>query len=226
MQIQNNHIDGLDGRAFLPPSSLSTIFTPSAIAAAVAELSCAAEDRLGLAAAIRHGGVPTFAILVWMYQPDLVVPFRRKRCLDRLPLDEQTARQAAGDYEPTFVRLQREFMQYHFRCDQDVEIGREVLPFIRDLGPLTSGGFGDIQRLEIHSSLQDFAPHDVSYCPRAWLPLRLLHSRLSTARGRPTHLLRRASKLSVARRAPRPIPPEVYLLLALARARVRSDARA
>lgn len=155
-------MEALDGRGFVPPVSLSTIFTPSAIAGAVAELSCAIEDRLGLADAIRQGGIATFAVLVCMWQPDLVVVFRRKRCLERLPLDEETVRQVAGEYAKTFERLQWEFVPYHFRRGQDVEIGREVLPFVRDLGPLQPGGFGDIHKLEIHPSLQDFAPVDVS----------------------------------------------------------------
>lgn len=171
IQIQNNRVNTLDGREFVPPASLSAILTAPAIAAAVAELPCAAEDRLGLADAICHGGVPTFAALVWMSQPGLVVAFRRKRCLDRLPLDDERVRQAAGEYAPTFARVQWEFTPYHFRCEPDVEIGREILPFIRDLGPLAPGGFGDIRKLEIHPSLQDFAPRDVScrllrsHCP-------------------------------------------------------------
>src|SRR5258706_16173510 len=89
IQIQNNRIEAVNGRGFVPPTSISSIFTPSAIDAAVTELSCAAEDRIGLANAIRRGGVPAFAVLVWISQPDLVVAFRRKRCLDRLPLDEE-----------------------------------------------------------------------------------------------------------------------------------------
>lgn len=175
IQIQNNRVDTIDGRSFVPPTSLSTIFTSTAIAGAVAELSCAAEDRLGLADAIRHSGIPTFAVLVWMSQPSLIVVFRRKRCLDRLPLDEETARQAAGKYAPTFVRLQWEFLPYHFQRDQDVEIGREILPFVRDLGPLMPGGFGDIHMLEIHPSLQDFAPCNVSslFIPCILLPFSL-----------------------------------------------------
>ncbi|KAK3374186.1 hypothetical protein B0T24DRAFT_720737 [Lasiosphaeria ovina] len=158
IQIQNNRVSTTDDRiSFVPPASLSTIFTPSAIAACVAELSCAAEDRLGLANAIRRGGIPTFAVLVWISKPDLVVLFRRKQCLDRLPLDDKTAEDAAGEYAPTFLERQWEFLPYHFQPGQDVEIKPKViLPFIRDLGPLTPGSFGNIQLLEIHPSLQDF----------------------------------------------------------------------
>jgi hypothetical protein len=162
IQLQNSYVETIDRRSFVPPTSLAAIFTSPAIEAAIAELSCAAEDRIGLVDAIRGIGTPTFAILVWMKQPDLVVAFRRKRCLDRLPLDEETARGAAGDYAPTFLRQQWEFIPFYFRNGQDVEIGREILPFVRSLGPLTPGGFGDIEKLEIHPSLQDFAPHDVS----------------------------------------------------------------
>lgn len=176
IQIQNSYVDALDGRSFVPPTGLTTIFTSPAIAAAVAELSCAAEDCLGLADAIRCGGIPTFAILVWMQQPDLVITFRRKRCLDRLPLGEETARGAAGKYAPTFLRLQWEFLPFYFRNGQDVEIGREILPFIRNLGPLTPGGFGDVEKLEIHPSLQNFAPHDVSPAPLSIISRCLMSS--------------------------------------------------
>jgi hypothetical protein len=162
VQIQNSYVKALDNRSFVPPSSLTTIFTSRAIAAAVAELSCAAEHRLGLAEAIHCGGIRTFAVLVWMKQPDLVVTFRRKRCLDRLPLDQGTALATADEYAPSFLRLQWEFLPFYFRSGQDVDIDLEILPFIRNLGPLTPGGFGDVEKLEIHPSLQSFAPHNVS----------------------------------------------------------------
>jgi len=163
VQIENSRVDGLDPRGFVLPSSLSTIFNSTAVAAAVSELRCTAEDRLGLADAIRRGGIPTFAILVAMSQPDLVVNFRKKRCLDRLPLDVETARRAAGDFGAEFVRRQWEFLPYHFGLEQDVEFDQEVLPFVGDRGLLGSGGFGDIRKLEIHPWLQNFAPHDVGY---------------------------------------------------------------
>lgn len=160
IQIQNNRIPTIDGHGFVPPASLSTIFTHTALVAAVAELSCDAEDCLGLADAIQQEGLPAFATLVCMSLPDLVVAFRRKRYLNRLPLEPETAKHLVGDLAPTFLRLQWEFIPYHFQRDQDVEIGHEILPFVRDLGPLASGGFGDIRVLELHPSLQNFAPHD------------------------------------------------------------------
>ena len=61
IQIQNSYVDALDGRSFVPPTGLTTIFTSPAIAAAVAELLCAAEDCLGLADAIRHSRVDATA---------------------------------------------------------------------------------------------------------------------------------------------------------------------
>lgn len=162
IQIENNRVEAVGGRTFVPPSSLSAIFTRPAIAAAVSELSCADEDRLGLTDDIQDGGVPTFAILVSMRQPGLVINFRRHRCLNRLPLDGPTAKRAAGDYASRFLREQWDFQPYHFRRGHDVEItGSEILPFIRNLGPLTSGGFGDTDKVEIHPSLQDFVPHEV-----------------------------------------------------------------
>ncbi len=141
IQIQNNRVDAIDGRCFVPPASLASIFTPAAVSAAVAELSCAAEDRIGLAYDIRNGGVATFAVLVWMRRADVVVDFRRHRCLDRLPLDATTAKRVAGECAPTFLRLQWEFRPYHFRRGHDVEITRsEILPFVRELDSPTSGG--------------------------------------------------------------------------------------
>ncbi|KAJ6439089.1 kinase-like protein [Purpureocillium lavendulum] len=159
VQTENNRVAALGGRSFVPPSSLLTIFTRAAIVAAVKELICSEEDRIGLTDDILRDGVQTFAILISIRQPDQIVAFRRLRCLNRLPLDEGNAAKLLGDHAPRFLREQWDFQPYYFRRGHDVEIAApEVLPFIQSVDSPTSGGFGDIDKLEIHPSLQDFFP--------------------------------------------------------------------
>ncbi|KAI6780598.1 kinase-like protein [Emericellopsis cladophorae] len=159
VQMENNRVAALGGRSFVPPSSLPTIFTRAAVAAAVRELACSTEDRIGLTDDILRDGVLTFAMLISIRQPDHVVAFRRMRCLNRRPLDEENARKLLGDHAPSFLREQWVFQPYYFRRGHDVEIAPlEILPFIRSVDSQTSGGFGDIDKLEIHPALQDFYP--------------------------------------------------------------------
>ncbi|KAF7552678.1 hypothetical protein G7Z17_g4178 [Cylindrodendrum hubeiense] len=164
-QIQYNRILALDRRYFVPPSSLETIFTPAAITAAIGELHCEVEDRLGLAVDIQSHklAVTTFAILVWIKCADAVVNFRRHGCLGRLPLGAEFADTVAPGFALAFLQVQWEFLPYILHSGMDTVIPESrILPFVRQLGPPISGGFGTVERLEIQPSLQDFFPHDVN----------------------------------------------------------------
>ena len=165
-QIENNRILSVSGKYFVPPASLVTIFTPPAIAKAVAELNCEPDDRIGLSQAIQGDGVITFAILVWMHHEEAIIEFRRKRCLDsRGPLDESTALSIAPEFGATFSReVQWEFRPYFFRRGEDVEIGSaEILPYTKVTGEQMRGGHGGLVQLEIHPSLQDFYLDEVCW---------------------------------------------------------------
>jgi hypothetical protein len=164
-QIENNRVESTSGRYFVPPSSLTAIFTPLAISKAVAELKCEPVDRIGLARAIQLDGTVTFAILVWMRVEDAIVEFRRHRCLDSsLPLDETTARKIAPNFGYTFCNeVQWEFRPYFFHRNEDVEIRpTEILPFIQEVEQQKLGGFGAVAQLVVLPSLQDFYPRQVT----------------------------------------------------------------
>jgi hypothetical protein len=143
---------------FVPQTALEHIFTASAIARCVAEVVCEVEDRIGLAAAIESHGTTIFAILIWMRQEDAIVAFRRSSCLDRLPLDLTTALLVAPDFGRNLVEEhQWHFLPHSFREDEDIEIDPLViLPFMREIGQTEGGGFGTINRLELHPTQHDF----------------------------------------------------------------------
>jgi hypothetical protein len=172
IQIENNRVTAVGGRSFVPPDRLPAIFTPAAVAAAISELKCEEEDRLGLAADIqrRPGGVTTFAILVCIGHADWVVHFRRRGFLGRLPLGDADAQLVAGESKATFLRQQWDFLPFRFARGCDVEIDTTIiLPFLHQPRIITVGkGFGDVHELAIHHSLQDFIPDAVSPLP----PLR------------------------------------------------------
>jgi hypothetical protein len=164
-QIENNRVKSTSGRYFVPPSNLTAIFTPLAISKALAELECEPEDRISLAQAIQPDGIVTFAILVWMRVEDAIVEFRRHRCLDSsLPLDETTAKKIAPSFGTLFCNeVQWEFRPYFFHRNEDVVIRpAEILPFIQKVGQQKLGGFGAVDQLVVHPSLQDFYPHKVT----------------------------------------------------------------
>jgi hypothetical protein len=167
-QIENNRLRSTSGQYFVPRSSLSTIFTPSAIEKAVAELKCEPEEHIGLAKAVQDEGIVTFAILVWIHQEDAIIMFRAHGALDdRLPLSEEPARLISPDFGATFAReAQWQFLPYIFRrnmANQHLEIEAErILPFVRELEPQVVGGFGTVFKEEIYPSLQEFYPEKVS----------------------------------------------------------------
>jgi len=166
-QIQFNRVDTIDHRTFVPPSSLQSILTPAAVSAAVSELTCSDEDRLGLAGTICEHGIITFAILIWIKNADAIVDFRRHMCLDeRLPLDSDTASAVASNFAPTFLRTQVEFLPHQFSVGEDVEIPESrILPFVSEVAPCRVGGFGAVRQLEVHSSVQTFFPPTVKRPP-------------------------------------------------------------
>ncbi len=189
-QIENNRIQAVGGRHFVPRSALIAIFTPPAITKAVAELTCELEDRIGLPEAIRNGGIITFAILVWMHREEAIVEFRRRGLFDsRGPLDESTALSVAPEFGRTFSKeAQWEFRPYILRRGEDVEIDPlEILPYVQLIAEHKGGGYGAVAELTVHPSHQDFYPDKVRRRP-AGFP-KFLGSPRKTHRARSNHSL-------------------------------------
>ncbi|KAL8794049.1 MAG: hypothetical protein Q9195_003349 [Heterodermia aff. obscurata] len=159
-QIRNVRCRSMDGRLFAAESSIRRIFDAQAIKQAVAELKCHPEDRIGLAEAILHKGVITFAILVWMNREDAIVDFRRWEYLESTRLSENAATLFAPSFGVDFVReYSWQFHPHFFHLGDDIEIDeRKILPFLRDVGQVDEGGFGIVSRIEVHPLLQNFYP--------------------------------------------------------------------
>ena len=185
-QIGHNRILSTSQRYFVPPSSLSTIFTEAAVHEAVAELECEPEERIGLAQTILDKVIIIFAILVWMKEEDAIVIFRSHDVLDHnLPLDAPTAESISIDFGSSFAReYQWQFIPYAFSADMadhHRKIRSEyILPFIGGLGPYITGGFSIVHRLEIHPTLQGFHTATVRMTARLSVVFRMVITESNT----------------------------------------------
>jgi len=167
-QIERGRVRVVSGKYFIQQSRVREIFTPENIELAVAELICDAHERVGLAKKIQQEGTIVFAILVWMRKADFIVSFRNHECLDsKLPLHEARAQEIAEDFGLSFAReYQWQFLPYVFKedmCDyhrQIDDVGM-IFPFIGQVEHIAEGGFGQISRLTIPASLQEFFPNAV-----------------------------------------------------------------
>ena len=155
------------GQYFLPSSDLRALFTKIRIESAVAELECAEHERIGLAAKIFEQGLTTFAILIWMKREVAIIDFRNHDALDAsLPLHEDRAVQIACDFGKALaVEVQWQFLPYtlkHDMCDHHriIDNNNTILPFLRQ-EPLIEGGFGEISKVTVLSSQQEFFPEQV-----------------------------------------------------------------
>ncbi|KAL2038546.1 hypothetical protein N7G274_008593 [Stereocaulon virgatum] len=182
-QIESKMILSESGRYFLPASYLSLIFTLNEVEKAVAELDCAAHDRLGLAKKIYDEGIRTFAILVKNGEEDSIIAFREHDVLDaRLPLDEALATRILNQLGTAFAReYQWQFLPYKFRRhmrDHHVHISdREwILPFIGEYEVVASGGFGDVFKMQVFPSQQEFFLSEGSH-------VQIVRKRLRTQTG-------------------------------------------
>ena len=161
--IENSRERSISGKYFIRPSKVSEIFEPARINSAVAELSCDAHERIGLANKIQREGILVFAILVWMRRGDHIVKFRNHDCLDvKLPISEARARVIVPEFGLSFAQeYQWQFLPYFFRHDmsdhhcQIDDLGM-ILPFIEETDPI-DGGYGQISKVAIPTSLQEFS---------------------------------------------------------------------
>ncbi|KAI4169214.1 MAG: hypothetical protein LQ343_005876 [Gyalolechia ehrenbergii] len=104
-----------------------------------------------------------FAILIKNGEEDLITEFRKHEVLDaQLPLSQAKAEQIAGDFGIAFAQdYQRQFLPYKFPRDmrayyRDINHNERILPFVGKPEHVASGGFGDISRVMIFNSQQEF----------------------------------------------------------------------
>lgn len=165
-EISNKRRVSTTGQYFLPYSELRAIFTREAIKNAVAELSCAEAERIGLVTKISNEGVRLFAILLWMGRENAILDFRDHGALDaRLPLPEGKAKEIAPDFgEALSGEFQWQFLPYTFTQDMRnhhtiIEAGM-ILPFLEE-ECWAEGAFGKISRMTLLSTQQEFYPDQV-----------------------------------------------------------------
>lgn len=166
-EISNKRRRSTTGQHFLPCSDLRTILTAEQIRNAVAELSCPDHERIGLATKISNEGVRLFAILIWMKEENAIVDFRDHDALDsRLPLREERAKEIAPEFGKALSEeIQWQFLPYKFKNDmQDhhtiIDDTRRILPFLEE-ERLEGGAFGDISKMTVLSTQQEFYPNEV-----------------------------------------------------------------
>ncbi|KIW71202.1 hypothetical protein, variant 2 [Phialophora macrospora] len=158
-QLAAKREKSISGHYFVTRASLEELLTSQTITRAVAELECLPEDRINLPQTVEHELLVTFAILLWIHQPAAIVKLRRSGHHDRnLPLSEAEA-DLVPECGAIFYQEQFPFIPHFFRLGGDRDIKPSViLPFIRQVGTIDTGGHGAITKVEIHPSLQDFKP--------------------------------------------------------------------
>ncbi|OCK78363.1 kinase-like protein [Lepidopterella palustris CBS 459.81] len=152
------------GQYFLPTTELRAILTREEINISVAELDCADHERIGLAEKIYQDGLIIFAILTWMKHEAAIVNFRNHDALDAsLPLHEERAVEIVPEFGRVLAtEIQWQFLPYTFTrdmCDYHriLDHSEVILPFIKE-EPLAEGGFGQVYKMTVLSSQQQFFP--------------------------------------------------------------------
>ncbi len=162
-QIDDKMVQSESLHRFFPEIYLNVIFTLDDIRRAVDELACPTVEKTGLAQTIHDKGIRMFAILIKNGEEDLITKFRKHEVLDaQLPLSEDRAKSIAGDFGISFAQTyQREFLPYKFPRDmrdyhRHINNSERILPFIGEPENFMRGGFGDISRVTILHSQQEF----------------------------------------------------------------------
>lgn len=168
-EIARYRVKAVSGTYFIHKSKLRDILSASRIKDAVDELECGVSDRIGLATKIYSEGIITFAILIWMQRADAITVFRNHEFLDsRLPIHETHAREIAPEFGTSFAtEYQWQFLPYVFRkdmCDHHREIRETnvIFPFLDSVEMIGEGSFGEVSKVQIPTSLQEFLPGTVS----------------------------------------------------------------
>lgn len=167
-RIEVNLVTSISERRYLPIDKSREIFTLPAIQDALQELNCKVEDRINLANTIYHNGRALFAMLIDIWQEDLIVEFRKHGVLDhRLPLDKAEAQKIVGPViaHRLVSEVQWKFLPFVFPermwecqlCLQDPMI----LPFV-SCERIGFGAFGEVEKIGISPSQQNFSDKRVS----------------------------------------------------------------
>jgi hypothetical protein len=117
-----------------------------------------------IATTIRDLGLCTFATLIWVRMPELIVNLVDKQDLDnRLPFDENSQPELASS-APQFFDTQWTFLPVSLTLHgYQVLRPKEVIPFTSDIAkPHMDGSFGTMSQVSIEPMLQDLVPEAVS----------------------------------------------------------------
>ena len=169
-QIEGKMVRSESLQSFFPEMYLNVMFTLDDIRKAVDELGCPIVEKIGLAQTIHEKGTRVFAILIKNGEEDLITEFRKHEVLDtQLPLGEALAKRIAGDFGISFARdYQRQFLPYRFPRDmrdyhRHIKNSERILPFVGEPENVAKGGFGDIFKVAIFHSQQEFVPDKVTH---------------------------------------------------------------
>jgi hypothetical protein len=167
--IESHMVCSESGRYFLPKSYLSLIFNLEEIEKAVDEVGCPIDEKIGLAQEIYNHGARIFATLIKNGEEDLITEFRKHEVLNTdSPLDENLAKRIAGEFGVSFGReYQWQFLPYNFRQNmrdscKNISHNGMIHPFVGEPEVVASGGFGEITKVKIFPSQQEFVPNKVS----------------------------------------------------------------
>ena len=171
-QIEGKMVQSESLHSFFPELFLEVIFNLDDVRKAVDELECPVIEKTGLAHTIHKKGTRVFAILIKNGEEDLITEFRKNEVLDaQLPLSEAVAKQIAGDFGISFARdYQRQFLPYKFSRDmrdyhRRINNSERILPFVGEPAFIAEGGFGDISKVMIFNSQQEFVLNEVRSRP-------------------------------------------------------------
>jgi hypothetical protein len=149
------------GQYFIPFLSLTTLFTQSLVAKAVAEFCSYEHRRPAVTSAIREKGLRVFAILVLLHQEELMLDFLEHNLLDsNLPMEQSQVLTVSVRISPRFCSdTQWELIAYSFeRTSLHQRLRREiVLPFEEE-EKFDEGSGGDIFKCVIFEGHQQLLP--------------------------------------------------------------------
>lgn len=167
-KIEVNLVTSISERRFLPIDKAREIFTLPAVKDALQELNCKPEDRINLVDTIYHNGRALFAMLIDIWQEDLIVDFRKHEVLDsQLPLDKARVQEIAGPViaHRLVSEVQWKFWPYVFpdrmwECRLHIR-DPMILPFV-SCERIGFGAFGEVEKIGIWPSQQNFSDKRVS----------------------------------------------------------------
>lgn len=127
------------------------------------ELDCSIVEKIGLAQTIHKRDIRVFAILIKNEEKNLIIKFRKHQVLDaQLFFGKAKAKQIVDDFGVSFAKdYQRQFLPYKFSRDmrdnyKNINESERILSFVDELKNVARGEFGDIFKVKISHSQQEF----------------------------------------------------------------------